>query len=164
MEEQKQKVSLLNLAHFIPQKDVRKLIWWKYLDAFDRKIVWIAHTLNKKRFARDQRDIAEKCAENGYLNLLMWAVDDESFVFDEDDDGLCSAAARGGHLNILKWLRKNRYDWSFWVSWEAAVKGHLEILKWLIENGCDFIKKDLLDTQHKLIIDWVNSNIKEACG
>lgn len=41
--------SLLNQARFIPQRDVRRLIWETYLNPpLDRKICWLAHAKHKE--------------------------------------------------------------------------------------------------------------------
>lgn len=48
----------------------------------------------------------------------------------------CNIAAKYGHLDILKWLRSEKFYWNYLTCKEAADNNHLEILKWLIENGC----------------------------
>lgn len=53
---------------------------------------------------------------------------------------LCSAAAGGGKLEILKFLRDNEHnvncEWDPYACTISTVHGHLKCLRWLIENGC----------------------------
>ena len=51
---------------------------------------------------------------------------------------ICSGAAFGGHLNLLKWARENGCDWDSLTCTAAACNGHMDILKWARENGCDW--------------------------
>ena len=43
------------------------------------------------------------CAEKGYEKILQWALHKNMKLTSH----LCSIAASGGHLEILKWLRSN---------------------------------------------------------
>jgi hypothetical protein len=45
-------------------------------------------------------------------------------------------AASRGSLRLLKWLRKNRCDWSVFTCAYAAQNGHLPALKYSHEDGC----------------------------
>ena len=52
------------------------------------------------------------------------------------NESVCSAAAAGGHLEVLKWARTNGCGWNHRVCTEAARHGHLEVLKWARSHGC----------------------------
>ena len=43
---------------------------------------------------------------------------------------VCSAAAEGGHLTILKWLREHGCPWDSWTNEKAAVYNQLGVLRW----------------------------------
>ena len=43
---------------------------------------------------------------------------------------VCSAAAEGGNLSMLKWLRKHGCPWDCRTNAKAAVNNHLGVLKW----------------------------------
>lgn len=72
------RVSLLNLGDRIPQIDVRKFIWWNYLDDLDRQMVWIAHGSNKKMAMENYLDLCMECAKRGYLDLFIWINKNEN--------------------------------------------------------------------------------------
>lgn len=76
-------------------------------------------------------------SENGYLNLLK-----ESYTnkINRDNIYICSYAASGGQLDVLKWARNRGCGWGSIVSSCAANNGHLEVLKWCRENGCSWNK------------------------
>ena len=59
--------------------------------------------------------------------------------YDDDemyDEHMCFYAAAYGHLDILKFLHKNKVEWSEWVSTAASKYNNLECLIYLRENGC----------------------------
>ena len=61
-------------------------------------------------------------------NLLQRGHLDRGFV--------CTCAAEGGHLKVLRWARENGCPWDESTCYSAAEGGHLEVLKWARENGC----------------------------
>ena len=72
-------------------------------------------------------------ARRGDFELLKW------LHFDQERPlrwRVCSEAAGGGFLEILKWARENGCGWDGWTCANAAEGGHLEVLKWAVENGC----------------------------
>ena len=71
-------------------------------------------------------------AENGWLDLLIWA----KLNGYEWDSWTCSYAASNGHLEVIKWARQNGCEWDSAVCSCAAWNGHLEVLKWAKLNGC----------------------------
>jgi hypothetical protein len=46
----------------------------------------------------------------------------------------CRTIASYGYLEVLKWARKNDYDWDSKTCDIAAKNGHFEVLKWTIEK------------------------------
>ena len=73
-------------------------------------------------------------AISGYLGLLKWAtsyyiVPVSKFTF------VCSYAAQGGHLEVLKWARETGCEWNSPTCSSAAKGGHFEVKvglgKWL---------------------------------
>lgn len=152
------KAGVLNLHHWIPQKDIVKFIL-KKLDPEDWEIVWVAHNSKNKSLIPSKRAFAHRCARKGYFELLKWAIENGcpyNYV-------TCAKAAGGGHLEILKWLRENGCPWTEHACTAAAEGGHLDILKWLIENGCPWDPKYIaMRCTHAHITNWVIFNkIKE---
>jgi hypothetical protein len=80
----------------------------------------------------DRRLDCYKIAQEGYLEILKWAKENEYdwFMF------MCSTAAHYGHLEILKWARENGCYWDSTTYDSAAYNGNLEVFKWARKNGC----------------------------
>ena len=112
-------------------------------------------------FSKD--NICNIAAENGWLDLLMWAYDKGyrvdkwtctyaalnghlnilKFIYEKEKNfnmkqmQLCTYAAGNGHLETLKWLRSIGCEWDIYTSYNAAHGGHVEVFKWIYENGCE---------------------------
>ena len=112
------KVSWYHLHLYIPQRDVRKLIYQKLRYA-DRCIAQIAH--GSKTRLRDPHRFAHSCAVYGYVDLLGWAYSadyrfktksklrlngswDEKMNYD-----LFGAAVFHGHGDVIDWLRTHGF-------------------------------------------------------
>ena len=52
------------------------------------------------------------------------------------DASICTAAARGGHLEVLKWARQELIPWGEDTFDEAVKNGHFELLRWAHGEGC----------------------------
>lgn len=61
--------SVLNLAHWIPQRDIRKLIWDKYLNMVDRDMIYVAHNRQHTRLLKFVKNICADVAREGHLEL-----------------------------------------------------------------------------------------------
>jgi hypothetical protein len=124
---------ILGLARWIPQRDVRKLIW-AHLNGDDREVVRCAHNSRRvPRFPQECRSYNERFVVRGHLALLQWSL---RSVYSAPE--LCYVAVWHGHLEIVKWLTNQRRVWSSRMLYLAVEKGHLHILKWAIstENPC----------------------------
>lgn len=149
---------MLNLRTFIPQKDVRKLIF-SYLNKLDVKMIFAAHNKEKEKLLEDDDNLCDECAEYGYTELMLWAYElgsDWSKTTMEKaaarghlqtmqvlaargcdfDEKAMSYAARGGHGKVVKWLRQNGCMWDEVAFASAAEGGHHELLIWMRDNGC----------------------------
>lgn len=156
-----ERVSPLNLVYLIPQKDVRRLIWWTYLNHEDRALVWAAHNKTKEAQLIQSVGFRQMCTRHGYINIIKWihgagvcldaVTSIEATLWGHwdilkwiqglgilvDDRGcLTAGAALGGHLDILKWLKQHNYIWDVYVCRNAAAIGDIVMLQWLKENGC----------------------------
>jgi hypothetical protein len=129
------RVSWLNLHHWIPQRDVRKLIY-KKLDFLDRFMTEWAHSGHRSLFGIC---FAEACAKRGYLQLLQWARNNKYSYY--QDRNMCLYAGEHGHLHVMEWLRTpegGNWSWDC-VDWILLPrKGHLHVLKALHANGINF--------------------------
>ncbi len=114
------RVSWLNLHLFIPQRDVRKLIY-RLLSKADRILVSIAH-MSTIPFQHEAR-ITKECAKYGYIDLLKWALNNGCIFGDwamkkcikynqvaivpllRPSTQYCTLAALYGNLLILQTLR-----------------------------------------------------------
>lgn len=172
----KGRVSWFNLHVWIPQKDIRKLIYAK-LDYDDRTVVECAHNLHKEptlNFAFS----SFHCAHNGYINLLKWAIvkdcpiDKFTFAFAAlgrqlemlkylhviecpCDARTCNFAAENGDLHMLQCLRNWNCPWNEETCRNAAKNGHLSVLKWLLENGCPMNIEDCVNTKYENVRTWL---------
>ena len=102
-------------------------------------------------------DICEIAAQNGWLDLLIWARQNNC----EWDNSVCSYAALNGHLEVLKWARQNDCEWNSGVCSSAAEKGHLEVLKWARQNGCEwdsYVCSNANLNKHLEVLEWVKLN------
>ena len=77
-------------------------------------------------------------ARQGDLGSLQWlrARHWKRAMHSVSSVGVCTEAARGGHLKMLKWARANGCNWNSCTCRDAASGGHLEVLKWARANGC----------------------------
>ena len=71
----------------------------------------------------------KEAVENGQLEALEWAKDND-YLPKDLSGSLCGSAAAVGNLHILQWLIKNKCFWDSNTVMAAAVAGHLHILEW----------------------------------
>jgi hypothetical protein len=114
-----------------------------------------------------------KAALFGYFELVTWGRGKNFRIFPgwggdihDSDTDICSCAAEGGHLKILKWFRKTFvFDFDLYVGSSricrgAAESGLLNILKWLRANGCDLDWEghttiSAAEGNHLYILKWI---------
>lgn len=70
-------------------------------------------------------DLTDSAAYHGHFLLLKAMIGNE---FEFISCSLCTLAAKGGHLEILKWLRERECYWDQDTCSGAAEGGHLETL------------------------------------
>lgn len=82
-------------------------------------------------------------------------------------DDLCSFAAWGGHLEILKWCRENGASWNGFTLWRAAKRGDLAMVKWAVEHKApwpEFLELTATVAEaaalegHLHILEWLEEN------
>lgn len=127
-------VSPLNLAHLLPQPDVRRLFWWKYLNHVDRMLVWAAHIEKIAKELQNSFVFYCDCAQRGYLHVLKWANEN---IKSHEMECIARIAGKHGHLDILIWVdtKKPLLKYDGTLSRLAAIGGCLHILKWLKLKG-----------------------------
>jgi hypothetical protein len=105
------------------------------------------------KWCQENSIIADVCiyaGACGHLKVMKWLknskLHSEKVCYLKNNLG--STAARYGKLNILKWMRENKYEFgSYTCSW-ASSGGHLDTLIWLREeckipwkeDTCDYSK------------------------
>jgi hypothetical protein len=92
-------------------------------------------------------------AEAGHINVLEWTKTNTE-VFCNMKEGtdytphgilICARAARSGNTEVLKWLRKNEFEWDGSTIKEALDNGHMKTAKWARENGCpEFLSENVV--------------------
>jgi len=122
------RVSWLNLHEFIPQRDVRQLIY-KKLTKHERLTVELAHGIATTKMP--SIDFVRYVTLNGFIFLLQWARSQGA----PWDESTCADAARHGHLNVLQWARSEGAPWDESTCAEAAYSGHLHVLQWARSQG-----------------------------
>ena len=97
-------------------------------------------------------------ARRGDFELLKW------LHFDQERPlrwQVCSEAAGGGFLEILKWARENGCGWDWQTCINAAEGGHLEVLVWARENGCDWDQltcANAAEGGNLEVLEWAREN------
>ena len=82
---------------------------------------------------RHRHDFNVAAAAMGSISLLQWGRDSGCPL----TPSVCSSAALGGHLEVLKWLREQMgCPWDESTCGAAARGGHLEVLEWAVTHGC----------------------------
>ena len=79
----------------------------------------------------------------------------------ESQKTLCSGAAEGGHLEVLRWARANGCPWSHMTCKAAARSGHLEVRKWMRANGCPWNTETCsgaAEGGHLEVLKWAREN------
>ena len=110
-----------------------------------RRQDWIAwHEVQNLRKGLDPRKYSNSVLERFRAYADSDAQDRQRQRTDTDDDSyscpwdetVCSEAARGGHLEVLKWARAAGCAWDHLTCWWAARNGHEEVLHWARAHGC----------------------------
>ena len=83
------------------------------------------------------------------IPLIQYSV---SKLFFEEET-ICSYAARGGHLDVLKWTYANGAILDVWICQNASEGGHLDVLKWARSKGVDWD-----------CANWTGSTCAKAAG
>lgn len=96
---------------------------------------WL-HTNNTKHIQRITYDHLSWLPERITYDQLSWLPEGHRSLY----ENVCSYAARGGHLQILKWAKSNGYKWcKYEICKDAAYSGNIEMIKWLREhNNCSW--------------------------
>jgi hypothetical protein len=81
-------------------------------------------------------DFFSQAAENGYLDLLKWAVKTQLYQSSLGwQEIITHHAASKGHLDVCKWVHKKGYPLGEYFITVAAKNGYLDIIQWGIEIG-----------------------------
>lgn len=108
-----------------------------------------------KFYPRNCSKIFEVACEEGYFDIVKYAFEKKYVVpsspgrstitYLDEETKYCRAAARGGHLEILKFLRKNKFAWDHSnVALEACKNGDLGVFKFVNKDNTIFIDEDWL--------------------
>jgi hypothetical protein len=126
------RVSWFNLHHFIPIRDVRKLIYTK-LDGGDRIAVSMAH--NSTIVFDSSTVFSCHCAKHGYIELLQWARTRGC----QWDELTIRIAAQYGRYELFTWMYMEKCPVDLNQTINAAVcGGHIRIIAWLVDIGITF--------------------------
>jgi hypothetical protein len=147
-------VYILGLGHWIPQRDVRKIIW-KKLNYLDKLMVWAAHGVNK--WMEDSVDgIRYDCALYGYFDLIFY------FLTEKKDAVryFMTYGAMHGHLNMVEWVFIN-YPEDFdseLIAQKAAYGGAVKILEYIGKLGksfcSDFLCQEAACNNQTAFVKW----------
>lgn len=156
----------LGLDRWIPQRDVRKLVW-RHLTAYEREIVRCAHNRARtpqlddmgavgyfvrngygcliERFAAhfsqkagtlEGWNLCEVLALRGDLRAIA-CLYGNAIVGNVNAPSISAAAASGGHVDVLRWLHALRTPiFTHHVVSRAARHGHLNVVRWACEESC----------------------------
>jgi len=178
-------VSWLGLHRWIPQRDVRKLIY-RMCTIHERLVVEHAHGV-KHRAPRASFlyhaachgyldlikwaqcagrmigvDFGEQAAAHGHLHVLKHAI--ATRVTLKTNHFVQYAAAVGGRLHILQWLHSEKVPLACSLGTWAAGHGHLHVLQWVVEVvGCAISSSAIVDASrngHRHVLEWIHAQRK----
>lgn len=147
------RASWLNLHEWIPQRDVRKLVYG-YLNAHDLLLVERAHGVKKTPITFSFMKHVVGC---GYLEIVKWATDDGYYF----GARLSAHAAKCGQLYVLQMLRERGCYVDATTCANAARYGHLDVLKFARLHGCPWDQRTLLYAKrkgHQHVVEWALQN------
>eukprot|EP00611_Tribonema_gayanum_P029008 TRINITY_DN7645_c0_g1_i1.p1 TRINITY_DN7645_c0_g1~~TRINITY_DN7645_c0_g1_i1.p1 ORF type:complete len:198 (+),score=66.56 TRINITY_DN7645_c0_g1_i1:167-760(+) len=102
-------------------------------------------------------NLAQWAAENGRLEVVIWARDNGFPV----NEATCAAAASGGHLAVLRWARANGIAWDEGTCTCAAGNAHLDVLRYARANGCPWSTwtcRNAALNGHQTVLQWAIAN------
>jgi len=111
---------------------------------FVNKRLWKLDVLSKDKGKKYLADASTLATSKGHLALLMWIalkLPQDQYRLSCWARGLWAHAAQDGRVEVLKWLRENRWfdgTNSLIVAEIAAERGYMNVLKWLFQVGCVF--------------------------
>lgn len=111
----------------IPEEIIKEII--KYLNSADKYALLFV----SKKYALlvgKQENVLKSIIKYGSVKQLLWSE------LEYDKKKICSLAALGGNLEILKYAIKNGCRWDRYTCRNAAAGGHLQCLKYVVGNGC----------------------------
>ena len=144
-------MGLLNLELWIPQKDVRKLIFG-LLDRLDREMVMRAHGSTRINLQQDDWACAA-ASRYGYLSLLKWLEHNGTPL----SQACIDLAIIGGHLETFCWLQSEYVGCTVRAMQNAIGNGHIHIVQYLISCGCRYYSGFDLAIQrgHLKMVRWL---------
>lgn len=153
------RVVWLHLDRYIPQRDVRKLVW-RYLSAADRMAVAFAHGCYKPSL-----DATTSCADEGRVDLLQMecergctlaykyarvyvqasrsgSVEVLDFIEQgrnlvEELDTIAMCASARGHINVIQWAQKRGYRFTLKYTISAARNNQIRVLEYMRDAWTD---------------------------
>ena len=78
-----------------------------------------------------------------------------------DKSEVCTFAAKGGQLEVIRWARAHGCPWDEWTSAQAAWGGQLEVLQWAHATGCpwdEFTCSNAAESGHLEVLHWARAN------
>lgn len=100
----------------------------------------------------------KEAAYGGFIDILKWLDDGTGNIFIKT---LCTSAAHGNQLEVLKWARENNCPWDNQVCLHAVKNNNFELLKWAIENDCVCnysVCKHIIKYDRVEIFEWIMDN------
>lgn len=74
-------------------------------------------------------------------NILEWTLEEYSYLFNNNryrqlQYECCAIAAEQGNIDILKFLKDNKFKWNSKTTNMAAINGNPILFYWLLKNNC----------------------------
>ena len=104
---------------------------------YDNYLVPDKYIILENRILHQYKRIYYRVGLRGNLNLIQKFLRlNKNNYLNDNADYVMRGASKNGHKEILKWMKRNKYEFNRWTS-AFAVKGNQFILlKWLIKHGC----------------------------
>jgi len=131
---EKDKLAYFGSIHMASLRQLCGSGWLSLLEWFQTRLHYPTFTKGSPQHVI--RSCLNAAVQRGEKRFLAYALEVNRDI--RNNYWICSSAAEGGHLDLLKWAYANGCQWNEETCWRAARGGHLTLLKWAVKLGCPF--------------------------
>lgn len=120
------------------------------------------HILGESYSKNKIETFIEQSIRMEYYNAIEW-IQNKRYK-DLSNTSYCAIATECGNLNMVKFLRSNKYAWNDLTCIRASQYGHINILQYAISNGCCLSKNVCMYAAHYGHLDILKYLRKMNCN